>query len=149
MLYFAWRYDEAIAELRKPLVMNPDFLGARLVLWWAYAAKGANERAVADIKQEVRRPGSRSLKKLMLAYAYAAAGNREEASGILWELEPKPVPSRRVPGWRGIAFDVCLLDSLVQWRDAAVFGVRIGIRHQGVLLWRRTAAGPSRAGDGT
>ncbi len=89
ILYFARRYDEAVEELRKALVMNPDFLGARLVLWWAYVAKGAHELAIADIKKEIERPGSRTLKKLMLGYAYAAAGNREEGSGILWELEPK------------------------------------------------------------
>ena len=29
------------------------------------------------------------MKKVMLAYASAAAGNREEASGPLWELEAK------------------------------------------------------------
>ena len=89
VLYFARRYDDAIEELRKALAMNPDFLGARLVLWWAYIAKGAHEQAIADIRKEVERPGSRSLKKLVLAYACASAGNREEGSGLLWELEPK------------------------------------------------------------
>ncbi|HEX6103945.1 MAG TPA: protein kinase, partial [Gemmatimonadales bacterium] len=86
VLYFARRYDDAIEELRKALAMNPDFLGARLVLWWAYIAKGAHEQAIADIRKEVERPGSRSLKKLVLAYACASAGNREEGSGLLWEL---------------------------------------------------------------
>ena len=35
VLYFARRYDEAIEELQKALAMDADFLGARLVLWWA------------------------------------------------------------------------------------------------------------------
>ncbi|MEZ0333387.1 MAG: protein kinase [Gemmatimonadales bacterium] len=89
ILYFGQRYDEAIDELRKALAMNPDFMGARLVLWWAYIAKGAHDQALADIRKEVEKPGSRTLKKLMLAYACAASGNLEEGSGILWELEPK------------------------------------------------------------
>ena len=89
ILYFARRYDESIEELRKTLAMNPEFLGARMVLWWAYVAKGAHEQAIADIRKEAERPGLRTVKKLMLGYACAASGNREEANGILWELEPK------------------------------------------------------------
>jgi hypothetical protein len=69
--------------------MNAEFLGARLVLWWAYIAKGAHDQAIADIRREVERPGMRTIKKLTLAYACAASGNAEEANGLLWELEPK------------------------------------------------------------
>lgn len=89
VLYFARRYDMAIDELQKTLAMNPDFLGARLVLWWVYVAKGDYEKAISDIRREAERPGLRTVKKLMLGYACAAGGNREEANGILWELEPK------------------------------------------------------------
>ena len=89
VLYFARRYDLSIEELRKALAMNADFLGARLVLWWVYIAQGALEQAIADIRKEVERPGLRTMKKLTLAFACAAAGNREEATGLLWELEPK------------------------------------------------------------
>jgi serine/threonine protein kinase/tetratricopeptide (TPR) repeat protein len=96
ILYFARRYDSAIEELRKALAMNPDFLGARLVLWWVYVAQGAYEQAIADIRKEVERPGLRTLKKLTLAYACAASGNRDEASGIRWELEPKLAEDNRL-----------------------------------------------------
>ncbi|MGH7629012.1 MAG: tetratricopeptide repeat protein, partial [Gemmatimonadales bacterium] len=96
VLYFARRYDLAVEELRKALAMNPDFLGARMVLWWVYVAQGAYEQAIADIRKEVERPGLRTLKKLTLAYACAASGNKEEASGILWELEPKLAGDNRM-----------------------------------------------------
>lgn len=89
VLYFARRYGEAADELKKTLTMSPDFLGARLVLWWVWVAQGAYEEAITDIRREVERPGLRTVKKLMLAYACAAAGQREEANGLLWELEPK------------------------------------------------------------
>jgi serine/threonine-protein kinase len=89
VLYFARRYDLAIEELQKTLAMNPDFLGARIVLWWVYVAKGEFEKAITDIRKEAERPGLRTVKKLMLAYACAAAGNKEEANGLLWELESK------------------------------------------------------------
>ena len=96
VLYFARRYDEAIEELRKTLAMNTDFLGARLVLWWAYIAKGAHDQALADIRREVERPGLRTIKKLTLAYACASAGQAEEANGIIWELEPKLASETRL-----------------------------------------------------
>ena len=89
VLYFARRYDQAIDELQKTLAMNPDFLGARMVLWWVWVAKGAYQEAIADIRREAERPGLRTVKKLMLGYACAAAGDKEEANGILWELESK------------------------------------------------------------
>jgi serine/threonine-protein kinase len=96
ILYFGRRYDQSIEELRKTLGMDPNFLGARLVLWWVYVAKGDYEGAIADIRQEIERPGLRTVKKLMLGYACAASGNKEEASGILWELEPKLAGENRL-----------------------------------------------------
>ncbi len=96
VLYFARRYGEAVEELKKTLAMSPDFLGARMVLWWVQVAKGAHQDAIPDIRREVERPGLRTVKKLMLGYACAAAGNREEAGGILWELEPKLAGDNRL-----------------------------------------------------
>ncbi len=89
VLYFARRYDQAIDELRKALAMDPGFMGARMVLWWVYVAKGDAQAAIADLRTEIGKPGLKTIKKLMLAFACAAAGNREEASGLLWEIEPK------------------------------------------------------------
>ena len=94
VLYFSRRYDKAIEELKKTLGMDPGFLGARLVLWWALIASGATQDALVDIRAEVEKPGLRTVKKLMLAYATAVAGNAEEATGLLWELESKLVEPR-------------------------------------------------------
>jgi serine/threonine-protein kinase len=96
VLYFARRYDQAIEELQKALAMDPDFLGARLVLWWVHVAKGTPDAAIADIRKELEKPGLRTVKKLMLAYACAAAGNKEEANGLLWELEAKLAGENRL-----------------------------------------------------
>jgi serine/threonine-protein kinase len=89
ILYFARRYQESAEELRKTLAMNADFLGARMVLWWVHVAQGAPGEAIADIQRELEMPGLKTVKKLMLAYACAAAGRKEEANGLLWELEAK------------------------------------------------------------
>jgi serine/threonine-protein kinase len=104
VLYFGRRYDQAIEELQKALAMDPDFVGARMVLWWAWVAKGEHQRAIADIRKESERPGLRAVKKLMLAYALAAAGQREEASGLLWELETKLAEEPRLALLSAILF---------------------------------------------
>jgi len=96
VLYFARRYEQAIEELQKALAMDAEFLGARLVLWWVHVAKGTPDLAVADIRKELEKPGLRTVKKLMLAYACAAAGNKDEANGLLWELEPKLAGENRL-----------------------------------------------------
>jgi serine/threonine protein kinase/Tfp pilus assembly protein PilF len=96
VLYFARRYDQSIEELQKALAMDAEFLGARLVLWWVFVAKGTPDVAIADIRKELEKPGLRTVKKLMLAYACAAAGNKEEANGILWELEAKLAGENRL-----------------------------------------------------
>ncbi len=94
--YFGRRYDQAIEELQKALAMDAGFLGARLVLWWVYVAKGDFEAAISDIRRELERPGLKTVKKLTLAYALAASGNKEEANGLLWELEPKLAEENRL-----------------------------------------------------
>jgi eukaryotic-like serine/threonine-protein kinase len=96
VLYFARKYDLAIEELQKALAMDAEFLGARLVLWWVYVAKGNPELAIADIQRELEKPGLKTMKKLMLAYAQASAGKKEEANGILWELEAKLAAENRL-----------------------------------------------------
>ena len=58
--------------------------------------EGFAEVAIADIRKEIERPGLRTVKKLMLAYACAAAGNKEEANGLLWELEAKLAGENRL-----------------------------------------------------
>jgi len=89
VLYYSRQFDQAIEELHKALAMDPGFLGARLVLWWAQVARGACDDAIADIHKELERPGSSTVKKLMLGYACAVAGRRAEATKILRELDAR------------------------------------------------------------
>jgi serine/threonine-protein kinase len=132
VLYFARRYDEAIAELQKALTMDAEFLGARLVLWWALVAKGAPDQAIAAINQEVERTGPGSLKRLMLGYAQAAAGNKEEANGILWELEPKLASQDR------LAFLATFLFTALDMKDRAFERLEraFQLREPGILFLR-------------
>ena len=78
--------------------MNPDFLGARLVLWWVHVARGALEEAIADIQREMEKPGLKTVKKLMLAYACAAAGR--QGGGQRAALGARGQARRARTGWR-------------------------------------------------
>ena len=83
--------------------MNADFLGARLVLWWVNVVRGGFEPAIADIKREMEKPGLKTVKKLMLAYVNAAAGNKEEAGGCRGGSRPSSTgESRLAYGGNGV-----------------------------------------------
>ncbi|MGH7515660.1 MAG: protein kinase domain-containing protein [Gemmatimonadales bacterium] len=130
VLYFARRYPEAAEELRKALAMNADFVGARLVLWWVQAAQGDFDAAIADIKREMEKPGLKTVKKLMLAYANAAAGNREEASGLMWELEAKLESESR------LALMAAMVHAAMDEKDRAFERLQLAfqIREPGLLF---------------
>jgi eukaryotic-like serine/threonine-protein kinase len=132
VVYYSRRYDQAIEELKKALGMDPDFLGARLVLWWALIAKGQYDEAITDLRKQVDRPGLRTMKKVMLAYACAAAGNREEAGKMLWELEPKLAAEDR------LALLSALLFTAMDMKDRAFEQLERAyqIREPGLLFLR-------------
>lgn len=85
MLYFAKKYDEAIAQYRTVLERSPDFSQARLRLAEAYAQKQRWNDALAEL-EEVNR-----LKKHRIpawfAYTYALGNRRDEAIRILNRLK--------------------------------------------------------------
>ena len=97
VLYFGRRYDEADRgaaedpgdERRVPRRPPGALVGLR--------REGRHDQAIADIRREVEKPGLRTVKKLMLAYACAAAGEQgggQRATSGSWS------PSWRAsPGW--------------------------------------------------
>jgi serine/threonine-protein kinase len=82
-LYYFHRYDEAIAGITKLAEIYPHYW---LVYWTRgslYSAKGMYEEAIADHRKAVALSEG-SLECLPdLAYAYAKAGNREQAMKLL------------------------------------------------------------------
>jgi TolB-like protein/DNA-binding winged helix-turn-helix (wHTH) protein/tetratricopeptide (TPR) repeat protein len=87
ILFHARRYDEAIRELRSVLAVYPDYAAARWFLGFALIEKGQPEEAIPELEKTVsmmhRSPGSIEL----LATAYARAGSRREALGLINELK--------------------------------------------------------------
>jgi eukaryotic-like serine/threonine-protein kinase len=85
VLYYSRRYDEAIAQLRRTLDLDPDFVPAHVTLGETYLAKAMYAEAVAELETVARLTGGRDWVDL-LAYAYALAGQPDRAREIVREL---------------------------------------------------------------
>src|SRR4029077_1709621 len=91
--FLARQYDKAIELYRKGLDKKPDNAHAHILLGEAYVAKGMPEEGVAETQKGVAldatldKTPERWDRYPMLAYAYAAAGRRDEALKILDEQQ--------------------------------------------------------------
>jgi DNA-binding winged helix-turn-helix (wHTH) protein/TolB-like protein/Tfp pilus assembly protein PilF len=96
ILYYARRYDEAIAVYRISLEMDPNFGVAHYLLAYAYEQKGMYDEAIREFQKALptHAPGAKHLRG-WLGRCYALKGMRDEAGKILNELKALP---RRAPG---------------------------------------------------
>jgi tetratricopeptide (TPR) repeat protein len=82
-LFFARRYDEAIQMIEETrqqftnITLGSFYLGVSLI------EKGRHAEAIEELEQELKRSGGAQLVEAALGYAYASAGQREEAERIL------------------------------------------------------------------
>jgi tetratricopeptide (TPR) repeat protein len=97
ILYFARRYDEAIAEITDSLDLAPDFAPARILLGRIYVAKGSPERAVAELKHADDLMGPRPDVTTPFAWALARTGRQREARAMLDELRRISKPRDPAP----------------------------------------------------
>src|SRR5205823_253591 len=77
-LYYARRYDEAIAQLRKTMEMDPRFYITHIVLAQALDAKGDRDAAIGEW-QKARALNDDPALLGLLGRAYGLSGNKEEA----------------------------------------------------------------------
>jgi tetratricopeptide (TPR) repeat protein len=83
LLYFGRLYDEAEAQLKETLQMDPDFMWAHLYLARVYIKKQRFDEAIAEFKlAEANGEGDRG----WTAYAYGMSGKKVEAAQMLAEL---------------------------------------------------------------
>ena len=85
-LYFARRYDDAIAALQKALVLDRNFTEAHSWLENAYAAKVMHAEAFADF-ETIRSSLDPASVAATLAYLHARAGHPKEARHWLARLK--------------------------------------------------------------
>jgi tetratricopeptide (TPR) repeat protein len=86
VLYFLRRSDEAVAQLQRTLQIDPNFVGAHLILGLVDLQRGKATDAVAELRKAVDLGGRNAPDVAMLAYASARAGDTSAAHGLLAEL---------------------------------------------------------------
>lgn len=86
--FFARKYDQAEEQLRRIVALNPDFPNAYLNLGLVYAQKGMYEEAITTLRK-ARSLEDRWFMLASLGYAYAKAGQQEEANKALAELQER------------------------------------------------------------
>jgi serine/threonine-protein kinase len=77
LLFFARLYDQAEAQLKETLRMDPAFMQAHVWLGTVYLMKHRFDEAIAEFKREI--DGGQGL----IAYAYGMAGRKTEARQML------------------------------------------------------------------
>jgi tetratricopeptide (TPR) repeat protein len=84
LLYFSRQYDAAIAQYSRIFEMDPNFALAHLHLGMALVQKGAYSEALTEFDRAA--PVGGLMPAAGRARAYALAGRRQEAEGILQAL---------------------------------------------------------------
>lgn len=86
--YFIGRqYDDAINHLNKMLGKDPNFAATHEYLGQAYLEKHMYGKAIAELRKGIELSGGSPLYRAELANAYATAGERQEATRILQDLQ--------------------------------------------------------------
>jgi TolB-like protein/DNA-binding winged helix-turn-helix (wHTH) protein len=83
----AHRYDEAIRQSRKTMALDPFFPVAHFELGQAFVQKRMYNEAIAELQKAIELSAGSTTFRSNLAYAYAEAGKRNEASKILNDLK--------------------------------------------------------------
>jgi TolB-like protein/Tfp pilus assembly protein PilF len=87
-LLLAGRDNEAIEQIQRTLDMDPNFAPAHSRLGWAYLRNGTYEQAISEFQKAIALSDSPDF-LIDLGYAYAVAGNRDQAQKILAQLKRK------------------------------------------------------------
>jgi len=82
----AGRNDEAIAQAQKTIAMDPSFAVAHGYLGEVYLQKKEYEKGLQELQQALALSGNETSFKAELGNAYAVAGKKAEALGILHDL---------------------------------------------------------------
>jgi tetratricopeptide (TPR) repeat protein len=129
--FYARRYAEAIAYYRKGLQMDPEFHAGHSDLARALEFAGEVDDAIREYEAAIRLTGNQAGDpSIGLANAYAVAGRRADAIGVLETLQKLP-PERYVSPW-GLASIYARLgenDAALDWLERAYD------EHDSTLVW--------------
>jgi serine/threonine-protein kinase len=95
VLYFARRYDEAIALVQELLAVHPEFPLLRLDLGRLHDALGRPEEALRAFEQAARMNGAEPEETAPVATAYARLGRRAAAEAVIGRMRAAAETSGR------------------------------------------------------
>ncbi|MGD9561601.1 MAG: tetratricopeptide repeat protein [Pyrinomonadaceae bacterium] len=82
-------YNKAIEICQKVIDFDPDFPGGHFAIAWSYLSTGRNNDAIAEFQKAADLNGRQSDSLGDLGLAFAASGRKEEAEGLVKELEER------------------------------------------------------------
>jgi len=97
--YYTHEFDQAIDQSRRAILMDPQFVGAHVVLGRADEQKGAYAEAVAELQRALQLSEGDSNELAALGHAYALSGNRGEAQKALADLLDRSTRTYVQPMW--------------------------------------------------
>ena len=120
-LLAAGRYDEALEQVQKTLQLDPHFAPAHQTLGWVYLHSGKRAEAIGEFQRALQLSGTDDTDLMLdLGFAYATAGDQEDARRILGRLrtlyERRLVPSGSIAVLYGALGD---LNEAFVWMDTA------------------------------
>jgi tetratricopeptide (TPR) repeat protein len=104
------RHNEAIEQLRNTTELNPDYDFGYSALGMAYLRKAMYPEAIANLEKALAMDEDDPdvvLDMVDLAYAYAAAGRKNEARKMLSELERQEANGRKPGKPRALSHLLC------------------------------------------
>jgi serine/threonine protein kinase/tetratricopeptide (TPR) repeat protein len=84
--YFFRRFDDAIKQLQATLELDPDYILAHFALGQAYTQRNKYREAIAELQTAASLSGRLPPILAALGYAYALAGEIDQAQHLLTEL---------------------------------------------------------------
>jgi len=87
LLYYARRYDDAIAQYETTLSYDPTVAGFCAFAIFAYQQKGRLDDAIATAKRIAETSPNEMLPRAALARSYGVMGNTEEARKVVRAME--------------------------------------------------------------
>jgi tetratricopeptide (TPR) repeat protein len=104
--FLAWRFDDAVAELRKVIEKDPGFARAYAFLACSLSFLGKHDEAIAVAREGVERSKGHAMLVFALGICIGLAGKRDEARSIF-----EPIVSELDPFYEATVYAVLGEDS--------------------------------------
>ncbi|MBI3644893.1 MAG: winged helix-turn-helix domain-containing protein [Acidobacteriales bacterium] len=133
--YHARKYDEAIAECKSALAVNPDFAPAHTVLGHAYVQKRMFPEASAEYQKVLSLSGGTVPAYLAdLGYLYGVSGKPADAMAVLTKLHDL----RRQLPFVGFTTEALVYAGLNHKEMAIAYLEKAGEQNDANLIWARS-----------